>query len=288
MSRGARVCRRITRRHAKTFYLASHGLPRSVRAHAYAVYGFCRWADDGVDCARDLDEATQRLDGARAALDAAYGVGPLPAGLDAFRRTVRTRRIPKGLFLDLLDGMAMDLTIARYGDFSQLDLYCYRVAGVVGLMMAHVFGFRHDRCLPHAVALGTAMQLTNILRDVREDFARGRIYLPLDEMQRFGVTEEQIGLGRADAPFRDLMRFQIARARKYYDDAQQGIPDLVGASSRLTVRLMGQMYGGILDEIERLDLDIFRSRASVPIQRKLAIAARCGIATWAEMMTRTT
>lgn len=288
MSRGARVCRRITRHHAKTFYLASHGLPRSVRAHAYAVYGFCRWADDGVDCARTAEEATQRLDGARAALDAAYGVGTLPAGLGEFRETVRDRGIPKRLFLDLLDGMAMDLTITRYADFAELDLYCYRVAGVVGLMMAHLFGFRHDRCLPHAVALGTAMQLTNILRDVREDFARGRIYLPLDEMQRFGVTEDQIGNGQADGPFRDLMRFQIARARRYYGDAQQGIPDLVGASSRLTVRLMGRMYGGILGEIERLDLDVFRARASVPMGRKLAIAAGCGVATCAEMMMRTT
>lgn len=288
MSRGARVCRRITRRHAKTFYLASHGLPRPVRAHAYAVYGFCRWADDGVDCAPNVEEATERLDGARTALDAAYGAGPLPAGLGEFRKTVRSRGIPKVLFLDLLDGMAMDLTIARYADFAGLDRYCYRVAGVVGLMMAHVFGFRHDRCLPHAVALGTAMQLTNILRDVGEDSARGRIYLPGDEMRRFGVTEEQIAEGRADEPFRDLMRFQIARARGYYDDSRRGIPDLVGASSRLTVRLMGRMYGGILGEIERLDLDVFRSRASVPIQRKMAIAGRCVVATCAEVMTRTT
>ena len=286
MSRGDRVCRSITRRHAKTFYFASHGLPRSVRAHAYAVYGFCRWADDGVDCARDVDEARRSLDHAREALDAAYERGRLPAGLGAFRKTVRARGIPKPLFLDLLDGMAMDLTIARYADFAELERYCYRVAGVVGLMMTYVFGFRHDRCLPHAVSLGTAMQLTNILRDVREDQERGRIYLPLDELRDFGVTEQQVAERRADDPFRDLMRFQIARARRYYHDAQRGIPDLIGASSRLTVRLMGEIYGEILGEIERLDLNVFGRRASVPFQRKLAIAARCGTATGADIVMR--
>lgn len=287
MSRGGRVCRGITRRHARTFYLASHGLPRSVRAHAYAVYGFCRWADDGVDCARDAADAARQLDVARDALEAAYGCGPLPAGLSEFRKTVRARGIPKRFFLDLLDGMAMDLTIRRYPDFAALDLYCYRVAGVVGLVMAHVFGFRHDRCLPHAEALGTAMQLTNILRDVREDSDRGRIYLPLDEMQRFGVTEVQIAEGRADDRFEDLMRFEIARSRRYYEEAEQGIPDLIGASSRLTVRLMGRMYAGILDEIERMGLDVFRGRASVPGQRKAAIATRCVLDTFAETMRAT-
>jgi 15-cis-phytoene synthase len=287
VSLGARVCRRITRDHARTFYLASHGLPRSVRAHAYAVYGFCRWADDGVDCARDVEQAARRLDVAREALESAYGYGPLPAGLGEFRRTVRSRGIPKGLFQDLLDGMAMDLTIHRYDDFPALDVYCYRVAGVVGLMMAHVFGFRHDRCRPHAEALGTAMQLTNILRDVREDSDRGRIYLPLDEMGRFGVSETQIAEGRADDRFGELMKFQIARARRYYQDAERGIPDLIGASSRLTVRLMGRMYAGILGEIERLNFDVFQKRASVSKRRKAMIVARCAWETFAETMRMT-
>src|SRR4051794_30633547 len=147
---GRQICRRITRHHARTFYFASHCLPREVRAHAYAVYGFCRWADDGVDCARDGADAARRLDHAREVLETAYGNRPAPAGLLAFRETVRRRAIPKDLFDSLLDGMAMDLTVSRYEDFAALDLYCYRVAGVVGLMMTHVFGFRHDRCLPRA------------------------------------------------------------------------------------------------------------------------------------------
>ena len=284
--RGARICRGITRRHARTFYLASHGLSRSVRAHAYAVYGFCRWADDGVDCASTPEEAAARLDLAREALDLAYGTESAPPGLAAFRATVRSRGVPRHLFDALLDGMAMDLTTTRYADFAALDLYCYRVAGVVGLMMAHVFGFRHERCLPHALALGTAMQLTNILRDVREDYERGRIYLPEDELAEAGITEPQIAEGRSDEPFRAFMRDQIARARRCYEEAEAGISDLTGASSRLTVRLMGRMYGAILGEIEALDCDVFRARAVVPRAKKIAIMASCGAATIAESALR--
>ena len=271
---GARVCRAITREHARTFYFASHGLPRRVRRHAYNVYGFCRWADDGVDHAPDRAEAARRIERARRALRAAYDDGPAPDGLLALRRTIRERLIPIEPFEALLDGMAMDLDIHRYDNFHALEIYCYRVAGVVGLLMAHVFGFRHPRCLPHAIALGNAMQLTNILRDVGEDLGRGRVYLPGDELKRFGVDEDQLRDGRVDANFRALMAFQIERARRLYRDSEAGVPDLIGASSRLTVRLMGRLYGGILAEIEALDYDVFRTRARVSGRRKLAGFAR--------------
>lgn len=274
-ARGERVCRRITRHYAKTFYFASVCLPRATRQHAYAIYGFCRWADNGVDDARDLAEAAARVDKARRALDRAYNDGPVPPGLAAFRRTVRERAIPRHLFDDLLDGMAMDLTVTRYPDFPTLERYCYRVAGVVGLMMTHVFGYRHERCLPRALALGTAMQLTNILRDVAEDWAMGRVYLPQDELARFDVAEAQIAEGRTDGRSREMIRWQVARARRYYAEAEAGVPDLVGEASRLTVRVMGRLYGGILDAIERLDYDIFRARAHVPTRRKLAALAGC-------------
>ena len=272
---GDRICRRITRHYAKTFYFASACLPRETRRHAYAVYGFCRWADNGVDDAKDAAEAAARIEQARRALDRAYEDGEVPPGLAAFRRTVRERAIPRSLFDDLLDGMAMDLTVVRYPDFPALERYCYRVAGVVGLMMTHIFGFRHERCLPKALALGTAMQLTNILRDVAEDWGMGRIYLPQDELARFGVTEGQIAEGRPDGRFREMIRWQVGRARRYYAEAAEGIPDLIGESSRLTVRVMGRLYGGILDAIERPDYDVFRARAHVPARRKLAVLAGC-------------
>jgi len=286
-ARGARACRRLTRHHARTFYFASHCLPRATRAHAYAVYGFCRWADNGVDDARDRAEATARLAHARDTLDLAYSAEPtIPPGLLAFRATVRERSIPRHLFDDLLDGMAMDLSIGRYPDFPSLERYCYRVAGVVGLMMTHIFGFRDRRCLPNAVALGIAMQLTNILRDVAEDLGRGRIYLPQDELAAFGVGETQLAEGRVDANFRALIRFQIARARRLYAEAEPGIPHLIGDTSRLTVRLMGRLYAGILDAIERQDGDVFRARAHVPLPRKVRTLAACQASTWGEGLGR--
>ena len=283
---GLKICKRITRHHAKTFYFASQCLPRKVRSHAYAVYGFCRWADDGVDCAQDDHDAARRLLYAREVLDAAYETGAVPDGLLAFRHTVKTRGIPKPLFEALLDGMEMDLTVTRYADFAALDRYCYRVAGVVGLMMTHVFGFRNERCLPRAEALGTAMQLTNILRDIREDHERGRIYLPLDEMKRFGVTETHLAEGIVDEPFRAFLRFQIDRASAFYEEARAGIHDLNGESSRLTVRVMGRVYGGILQEIERLNGEVFQTRAHVPTIRKLTMLGSCQAANWRESAKR--
>ena len=275
-ARGARVCRRITRYYARTFYFASACLPRSTRGHAYAVYGFCRWADNGVDDARDRAEASARLDEARIALDQTYGSCPkIAPGLLAFRRTVRLRGIPRQLFDDLLDGMAMDLDITRYPDFAALDRYCYHVAGVVGLMMTHVLGFTSDRCIPNALALGTAMQLTNILRDVAEDYGLGRVYLPQDELDRYGVSEADLAAGRMTDDFRDLIRFQINRARDYYAQAEDGIPLLDGDAARLTVRVMGRAYAGILAAIERQDLDVFRTRARVSTPRKLVTLAAC-------------
>ncbi len=283
-ARGARVCRRITQHYAKTFYFASSCLPRETQAHAYAVYAFCRWADNGVDDARDLTEATAQLNIARDVLELAYSDRMSPPGLAAFRHTVRDRGIPKSLFDDLLDGMAMDLTIDRYADYPALDLYCYRVAGVVGLMMTYLFGYRHERCFPHALSLGRAMQLTNILRDIKEDLDRGRIYLPRDELQQFGVDEDQLKEGRVDTNFSNLLKFQIDRARQEYARAELGIPDLIGATSRLTVRVMGRLYGGILGEIEKLDYDIFRTRAHVPLARKLRTLGGCQRETLAERL----
>jgi phytoene synthase len=285
-ARGARVCRAITRHHARTFYFASACLPRPTRAHAYAIYGFCRWADDGVDSALDRSEAADKLGLAREALDLAYSDQPVAPGLLAFRKTVRARSIPRDLFDALLDGMEMDLDVTRYATFAELDRYCYRVAGVVGLMMTHVFGYRSECCWPNALALGTAMQLTNILRDVAEDLDMGRIYLPQDELARFGVDEAQLREGRVDDAFRALMRFQVDRARRYYETAEAGIPWLVGDSSRLTVRVMGRVYGGILGAIERQGFDVFRGRARVSTPRKLATLAACQVETSLEAWRR--
>ena len=272
---GDQICRGLTRRYARTFYFASHCLPGSVRPHAYAIYAFCRSADNAVDEAQSLPDARQQIAQTRLDLNRVYAGAPVPPLYQAFRRTVQEKAIPRDLFEALLDGMEMDLTISRYATFADLDLYCYRVAGVVGLMMTHLFGYRSERCFPSAVALGQAMQLTNILRDIQEDLERDRIYLPQDELAQFGVTEAALAARQVDEPFHELMRFQIARARAAYTEAEAGIPDLIGHSSRLTVRVMGRLYGGILNAIERQDYDVFRSRARVSTPRKLVGLGQC-------------
>ncbi len=278
--RGKRYCRAITKEYAKSFYFASHCLPRELRQHAYTIYGFCRWADNAVDQARDPDDSQRRLNQVRSALSLAYSSRGATAGILAFRRTVCDRQIPEEYFRDLLDGMAMDLTVNSYETFEDLDQYCYRVAGVVGLMMTRVFGYRHERCFQNAIALGRGMQLTNILRDIREDLKLGRIYLPAEDLRASGVTREQLQDGRVDGSFRRLMRFQINRARAAYREAEQGIDDLLGSSSRLTVRVMSRVYGAILDEIELLDFDVFRHRARVSSSRKLRLLALCQVHSW--------
>lgn len=279
---GQRVCKRITAHYARTFYFASHCLPRATRTHAYSIYAFCRWADNAVDDAEDLDDAHRRLNLARSALDSAYGTGPLPAGLTAFRATVHQRSIPRDLFEELLEGMAMDLVKSRYNSWPELDLYCYRVAGVVGLMMTHAFGFDDPSCFTQAKSLGTAMQLTNILRDIGEDYDRGRIYLPSDEMVRFGITEHQIADKRRNTQSDEFLKFQIQRARGHYELAESGICHVLGSTHRMTIRVMGHLYGLILNEIEKLDYDIFKTRARVSKNRKLMGLAGCQLRTWAE------
>ncbi len=277
-SAGRRACRAITKRHARSFYFASHWLDARTRADAYAIYAFCRAADNAVDEAIDGDDALRCIAQSEATLEQAYGGGPVDSWVCEFRRAVHGREIPKRYFNELLAGMRMDLEIHRYETFEALDEYCYRAAGVVGLMMAHIFGFRDERCLPRAVELGKAMQLTNILRDIGDDFALGRVYLPQKELREFGVDDQQLREGRVDEAFRELMRFQIARARGLYCSAEEGIADLLGRRNRATARLMSRLYAGILEAIERLDYDVFARRAHVELHRKLACLCAAGFA----------
>lgn len=282
LRQGRRQCRQTTAYYAKTFYFASFCLPRKTRMHSYAVYAFCRWVDNSVDDAKDTLQAVDRLNIARQALDDAYYNGNVSPGLLAFRHTVRQRGVPKELFQDLLLGMEMDLTKSRYHDWPELDLYCYRVAGVVGLMMTHLFGFDNPSCFEQAKALGTAMQLTNILRDIREDLDRGRIYLPLNDLDSFGLSQEDLTSHNCDDRFVKFMQFQIQRARDFYATAETGIPHVLGSTHRQTIRVMGHLYGLILNEIEKLNYDVFRARAHVTTTRKIQGLFRSQFRTWRE------
>lgn len=302
IARGYQRARAVTRHHARSFYFASYLLFGQRRRAAFALYAFCRRLDDLVDAGESalpggapLDLAT-RLARARERVAEVYlplpelaseALGPPsarqpradapspwdPSEFAALRHTIHRARIPEQPFQDLISGMEMDLTKQRYDTWAELDLYCYRVAGVVGLMLTPVLGCEDARAVEPAADLGRAMQLTNILRDVREDLERGRVYLPSEELRAFGLAEDGLRAGRVDARWRDFMRFQIQRARAYYARAAAGVRHLTGFGSQRMVRLMGAIYGDILRDIEARDYDVFRGRAHTTTGRKLALAA---------------
>jgi phytoene synthase len=189
--------------------------------------------------------------------------------LRAFELTVRRYEIPRQYFLDIAHGRRADLTVSRYATWASLEKHCYHVAGVLGLVMTCVFGATHSGAGEQAVKVGNAMRLTKILRDVREDFERGRIYLPLEDMARFRYGERDLEAGVVNDNFRELMRFQIARARRLYDNGAEGLCWLAGDGSRLTASTMAVVYAGILDAIERQRYDVFARRARLTTPRKL-------------------
>jgi phytoene synthase len=299
VEQGYRLAKRVTREHAKSFFFASYLLFGARRKAAFALYAFCRRLDDmvdeggqgpvPVDLKARLERARQMvaevylpmpelaapgLDSPAERLMSAQAQSPWdPGEFAALKHTVHLFRIPEQPFQDLISGMEMDLTKDRYATFAELDLYCYRVAGVVGLMLTPVLGCSDPLAASHAADLGRAMQLTNILRDVREDFERGRVYLPADELRAFGLSEDDLRRGQVDNRWRDFMRFQISRARALYARAGSGVDYLQGFGSQRMVRLMGGIYGDILRVIEARDYDVFSGRAWVPGRRKLALAA---------------
>ncbi len=265
------AARAICRHHAKSFYFASHFLPQPKRDHAYAVYGFCRLLDDAAD--EEPSEAS--VTGFTNKLDEIYDgegfavSGPDDVPLLAFADTVRRCEIPKQYFLDLAEGCRQDFFKNRYANWAELERYCYLVAGVVGLVMCRVFGLHDPQWYPQAIQMGNAMQLTNILRDVGEDFGRGRVYLPADEIDRFGYSIEKLAGGVVDDSFRELMRFQVARARDMYRQAATALCRLPADGSRQTACTMAVVYAGILGAIERQQCDVFSRRARVTLVGKL-------------------
>ncbi len=268
-------CHTQTRKHARSFYFASTALPKEKKRGAYAVYAFCRYADDLVDRDPGGGDVSVALARVSESFDRMVA-GELrePPFAPAFAWAVRRYGIEKQPFLDLLKGVSMDFGPVRIADWPQLRDYCYHVASVVGLMMARIFELRDDSGWEHAIELGIAMQLTNILRDVGEDFGMSRVYLPADEMDAAGVEVETLALARVTDPLRSLLRQQAVRAREYYRRAEAGIPLLADDGSQFTVWLMRHVYAGILDEIEKQDYEVLRRRAKTSLVRKLLLAGR--------------
>ena len=263
------AARDICRRHARTFYFASVFLPRPKREAAYAVYAFCRLLDDAADTGGDVSTFDRALDAAYAGEAADVGDEQARLALAAFAETVRRYDVPQRYFQDLAAGCRMDLTVNRYATWDALRVYCYHVAGVVGLIMCRVFGLADPAAERQAVVMGEAMQLTNILRDVGEDRALGRIYLPAEDLARFGYTEPELMAGVVNEPFRQLMRFEVDRARGLYRAGAAGLVHLADDGSRFTASAMGVIYAGILSAIERQRYDVFTRRARLSMPQKL-------------------
>lgn len=280
IARGYHEARALTRHHARSFSFASMLLFGARKRAAFALYAICRHLDDLVD---ESDDASRwsRLDRARGAISALFSNRHFDAAMPwteaqwaAFRDTVERFRVPEAPLQDLVSGMEMDLFKPRYASWEELDLYCYRAAGTVGVLMSSVLGVKGQWALQPAADLGRAMQLTNILRDVKEDLSRGRIYLPQDELRAYDLGEADLRAGRVDDRFRAFMRHQISRARTLYARGEAGVSALGGFGAQATVRVMGAVYGGILQAIERAEYDVFSTRVHVPLRGKLGLAAR--------------
>jgi 15-cis-phytoene synthase len=237
------------------------------------VYWYCRYTDDMVDEAASLETGRVELEAWARLVEAGLrGDSTDHPVLRVFLHTAVRYGIPAEYPLELIEGMRMDLNCTRYRNFAELQQFCYRVASVVGLMMSHVIGFR-DNALDYAIDLGIAMQLTNILRDIGEDLDRGRIYLPAEELERFRYREEDLRARRRNEAFRELMAFQIERARHYYEQSYPGIP-LLKPEGRFAVKVAADVYRGILAQIEKAGYDVFSQRAVVPAREKYWMTAR--------------
>lgn len=262
-------CRGVAKAVARTFYYGSLFLPQHKRRAAWALYAFCRTADDIADEPEIFPEPLIELDRWRQGLLDTYAGQPRGPVMTAWADMLRSYPVPIEPALDLLRGVAMDISGARFDTFEELRVYCYRVAGTVGLLMTPVLGARDPAALGSAVELGIAMQLTNILRDIGEDARNGRLYLPREDMERFGVTEEDVLRGVVTPNFRALMRFEMARTEEYYARGLAGVR-LLSRDARLAILLSGELYRAILERIRRNDYDVFARRAHISLGGKLA------------------
>jgi len=260
----------VTRHHAKTFFFASRFLPRPIAAEAYAVYAYCRTVDDLIDEHTGEENPPDRE--ALLAENRKLLSGDHPAAFaPGFHWTCRKRGIPLSLLDDLVEGCSRDRNRVRIRDRDDLFEYCYLVASVVGLMMSRVFGISDKEAYPHAVEMGLAMQLTNILRDVREDYERDRIYLPADELEARSLSVEDLLAEGPSKEWRTYLGELVSCARTFYQSAEKGLPAIVDKRGRRTARVMGRVYGGILHEIEKAGYDV-RDRHHVGLFRKCRLA----------------
>jgi phytoene synthase len=265
-------CAEITRRSSSNFYYAFMLLPIERRRALYAVYAFCRFVDDIADD-ESIREPAALLERWRQELDRVYGGAPTRAISRALADAAGRFSIPRVYFEEVIAGVEMDLARKRYATFDELRQYCYRVASAVGLICIEVFGYRNPGAKVYAENLGIALQLTNILRDVKEDAGRGRIYLPLEDLARFAVSEDEILRGVYSDAFIRLMEFEAIRAREYYAAAEHALPD-EDRSTLLTAEAMRLIYGSLLGLIVSSNYRVMDRRLSLSAPRKLYLVGR--------------
>jgi len=282
------LCRKIQKAHSRTYYFSTRLFPAEVRPRVHALYAFMRYADEIVDTPHDLplDAQLSVLEEFESETMAAVSGEQVPNPvLRAYADTVLACGIEPETITAFMESMKMDTRVFRYKTFSDLEAYTYGSAAVVGLMMCRVVGVAEGKADTHAEALGVAMQLSNFLRDVGEDWRRGRVYLPLEDLAHFGYTERDLALGVVDERFVALMRFEIDRARRLYEVADGGM-GYIPMGRRFPVVVARKLYAAILDRIEAQRYDVFSRRAQVSRPAKLLVAAGCAASDPGEILDR--
>jgi len=266
-------CEDKAKKSGSSFYYSFRFLSKDKRRAITALYAFCREVDDVVDECSDANVARVTLNWWRNEVAAVYEGKPQHPVTQALASIVKKYNMSQEHLLEIIDGMEMDLEQARYADFKSLQLYCYRVASVVGLLTVEIFGYTDRQTLKYAHDLGIAFQLTNIIRDVGEDARRNRIYLPLDELQQFGVTEADILNSRETESFQKLMAFQIERAQRFYQQALEHLP-AVDRKAQRTGLIMAAIYQATLNEVIASGCHVLKERVSLTSSYKIWLALK--------------
>jgi len=264
-------CQDKAAKSGSSFYYSFRFLPKLQRQAIIALYAFCREVDDAVDEIADIDVARKTLDWWRDELHQTFAGNPSHPVGRALVTAINNFNLHEEYFMEIIDGMEMDLEQFSYPEFKQLALYCHRAASVVGLLSVEIFGYTDRKTLKYAENLGMALQLTNIIRDVREDAERGRIYLPVDELEQFGVKTDDILSLKSSPELTALLQYQSDRAKQYYQQAMQFLPDVDRYNQR-TGLIMAAIYRATLDEIEQDGFQVMHHRVSLTPIRKLWIA----------------
>lgn len=283
------ACRRVAHRYGANFSVGFRFLPRGKRDAVYASYAFCRFVDDAVDESPGAD-VRERIDEWERELDRCYAGRPTRPVTFALADTLTRYSIPRSAFAGLIEGCRMDLVKKRYADFEELMVYSELVATTISTMSLAIFGYRGEAAVERGRDLATAFQLTNILRDVGEDLEKDRIYLPQDELARFGVRDEDLKARRVTPEFSELMRFQIRRVRDHYRRAEPLLA-MISEDARRCTFLMGSVYSAVLDRVEESGYRVFGRRIGLSFVEKLGLVARTYLEkspSWVNMSRRST